>query len=161
MTLPGGDGGKLWPGTGTPDPAGCRWGSGELVPVPDMIVPSLRSSITASSAIRKNCHVPWGESVQSSRAETSLPGIWRNPRIAAVQSKRSSGGALTFERVRRTLTNHVQNPEKIIKSNGSPAFAGASHNLPRLFAIPVAISRAFIDGLPLVMGFRQPPGFGF
>jgi hypothetical protein len=128
MTLPGTGGSTILPGPGMPDPArsmGC--GSGELVPVPGMVDPSLRISVTASAVIRKNCHVPWGESVQSSRAETALSGSMRNSRITALHRCRISCGPLTFERVRRIFTNHVQNKEKITKSNGSPAFSGTSH----------------------------------
>jgi len=152
MALPGTCGRTTLPGPGMPDPAGgMGCGSGELVPVPGTIVPSFRISVTASAVIRKNCHVPWGESVQSSRAETALSGIMRNSRITALHRCRISSGALTFERVRRIFTNHVQNKEKITKSNGSPAFSGTSHTPPRLFAIPIASFTAFTGGRPRVM----------
>ena len=127
MTLPCTDGSTPLTGPGMPDPTGsmgCE--SGETVPVPGMADPSLRISVIASAVIRKNCHVPCGERVQSSRDETALSGIVRNPRIAALHSCGISCGALTFERVRLTFTNHVQNKEKHTKSNGSPACSGTS-----------------------------------
>jgi hypothetical protein len=59
------------------------------------------------------------------------------------------------------LINQVQNPEKITKSNGSPAFSGTSHTKPRIFAIPIASFTAFTGGRPRVMMPHQPAGFEF
>ena len=144
------------------DPAGSTGCvTGELTNVPGMAEPSLRISVTASAVIRKNCQVPWGASTQSSRADTALSGIMRKSCISALHSCRISHSSLRFERVRRTLINQVQNPEKITKSNGSPAFSGTSHTPPRIFAIPIASFTAFTGGRPRVTMPHQPAGSNF
>ena len=120
-------------------------------PLPPTNVPSLRISTTLSGKIRKYCHTACDESTQSSFMATGLSGNTRSALISDEYLLSASSGPWTLARIRFTLTNTMDNGEKIIRSYGMPLVPGSSTTLPRRSAQGRASIAAFFGGRPLVI----------
>ena len=113
--------------------------------------PSLRTSITRSSSIRKYCQAPHGARTWISRQTTGLSGTFRSPWITSLNIRSISFGSHSWVRILITLMNTTCVPVKRMRSVKNPGVRELFRTVPLPVAILPASSIAFFGFGPWVM----------